>query len=67
MVHTFSSVTMMLESTFFAMTSSFRAILGVAENMGKLRSMFRQILGSFALFRFIKWLYLKVKYTLGKY
>ncbi|KAJ8688496.1 hypothetical protein QAD02_024291 [Eretmocerus hayati] len=65
MVHTFSSVTMMLESTFFAMTSSFRAILGVAENMGKLRSMLRQLLGSFALVRFMKWLYYKVRYTLG--
>ncbi|OXU27107.1 hypothetical protein TSAR_005722 [Trichomalopsis sarcophagae] len=65
MVHTFSSVTMMLESTFFAMTSSFRAILGVADNMGKLRSMLKQLLSSFALVRFMKWLYLRVKYTLG--
>lgn len=65
MVHTFSSLTMMLESTFFAMTSSFRAILGVADNMGKLRTMLRQLLGSFALIRFLKWLYNKVKYTIG--
>lgn len=67
MVHTFSSVTMMLESTFFAMTSSFRAILGVAENMGKLRTMLRQLLSSFALIRFVKWLYYKVKYIIGNY
>lgn len=66
MVHTFSSVTMMLESTFFAMTSSFRAILGVADNMGKLRSMLKQLLSSFALIRFMKWLYLRVKYALGE-
>ncbi|XP_011499763.1 PREDICTED: peroxisomal membrane protein PEX13 [Ceratosolen solmsi marchali] len=65
MVHTFSSVTMMLESTFFAMTSSFRAILGVAENVGKLRLMLRQLLNNFALIRFLKWLYWKIKYTLG--
>ncbi|XP_014208946.1 probable peroxisomal membrane protein PEX13 [Copidosoma floridanum] len=65
MVQTFSSLTMMLESTFFAMTSSFRALLGVADNMGKLRSMLRQLLGSFALIRFLKWLYHKVKHTLG--
>ena len=67
MVRTFSSVTMMLESTFFAMTSSFRAILGVAENMGKLRLILRKMLGSFALVRFVKWLYWKVKYTFGNY
>lgn len=65
MVHTFSSVTMMLESTFFAMTSSFRAILSVAENMGRLRSMLGQFLSNFALIRFFKWLYLRVKYLLG--
>ena len=67
MVHTFSSVTMMLESTFFAMTSSFRAILGVAENMGKLRAMFGQVLSSFALIRFLKWLYWKTKCLIGKF
>ncbi|XP_033210857.1 probable peroxisomal membrane protein PEX13 [Belonocnema kinseyi] len=65
MVHTFSSVTMMLESTFFAMTSSFRAILGVADNMGKLRAMFGQMLSSFALVRFLKWLYWRAKRLLG--
>ncbi|XP_058799596.1 peroxisomal membrane protein PEX13 isoform X2 [Phymastichus coffea] len=65
MVHTFSSLTMMLESTFFAMTSSFRAILGVADNMGKLRTMLKQLFSSFALVRLMKWLYYKVKYMLG--
>ncbi|KAL7293370.1 hypothetical protein TKK_0013137 [Trichogramma kaykai] len=65
MVHTFSSLTMMFESTFFAMTNSFRAILGVAENMGKLRMMLKNMFGSFAAIRFIKWLYLKVKYLIG--
>lgn len=65
MVHTFSSVTMMLESTFFAMTSSFRAILSVAENVGRLRTMFGQFLNTFALIRFMKWLYWKTLYILG--
>ncbi|XP_043482379.1 probable peroxisomal membrane protein PEX13 [Leptopilina heterotoma] len=65
MVHTFSSVTMMLESTFFAMTSSFRAILGVAENMGRLRLIFGQFLNSFALVRILKWLYWKTRHLLG--
>ena len=56
---------MMLESTFFAMTSSFRAILSVAENMGRLRTIFGQFLSSFALIRFMKWLYWKARYMIG--
>ncbi|XP_024942646.1 probable peroxisomal membrane protein PEX13 isoform X2 [Cephus cinctus] len=65
MISTFSSVTMMLESTFFAMTSSFRAILSVADNIGKLRSSFGQFLSVFALIRFMKWLWWKIMYSLG--
>ncbi|KAK0177482.1 hypothetical protein PV328_001532 [Microctonus aethiopoides] len=64
-INTFSSITMMLESTFFAMTSSFRAILSVAENVGRVRSMFGQLLSTFALIRFAKWLYKKIMYKLG--
>lgn len=64
-INTFSSITMMLESTFFAMSSSFRAILSVAENVGRVRSMFGQLLSTFALIRFIKWLYNKIMYKLG--
>ncbi|KAH0535526.1 peroxisomal membrane protein PEX13 isoform X1 [Cotesia glomerata] len=64
-ITTFSSVTMMLESTFLAMTSSFRAILSVAENVGKVRSMFVQLWNTFALIRFAKWLYKYVAYKLG--
>ncbi|CAL7950158.1 unnamed protein product [Xylocopa violacea] len=37
-LQTFSSMTMLLESTYFALTNSFRAILSVAESIGKLRS-----------------------------
>ncbi|XP_063984279.1 peroxisomal membrane protein PEX13 [Diachasmimorpha longicaudata] len=64
-VHTFSSVTMMLESTFFAMTSSFKAILSVADNVGRVRNMFGQLLSTFALIRFLKWLYRKIMFQLG--
>ncbi|KAG8038091.1 hypothetical protein G9C98_006416 [Cotesia typhae] len=64
-ITTFSSVTMMLESTFMAMTSSFRAILSVAENVGKVRSMFVQLWNTFALIRFAKWLYKYVVYKLA--
>ncbi|XP_008553785.1 peroxisomal membrane protein PEX13 [Microplitis demolitor] len=64
-IHTFSSITMMLESTFMAMSSSFRAIVSVAENVGKVRSMFGQLLSTFALIRFAKWLYKYIAYKLG--
>lgn len=49
----------MLDSTFFALSNSFRAILGVTANLGKLRSMFGQFLSSIALFRGLHWLWRK--------
>lgn len=49
----------MLDSTFFALTSSFRAVLGVTANLGKLRSMFGQFLSSMAMFRGLHWLWRK--------
>ncbi|XP_011866342.1 PREDICTED: peroxisomal membrane protein PEX13 [Vollenhovia emeryi] len=64
-LHTFSSVTMLLESTYFALTNSFRAILSVADNVGRLRSTIGQLLSTFALIRFMKWVYRKVLFTLG--
>ncbi|CAK9808164.1 Peroxisomal membrane protein PEX13 [Anthophora plagiata] len=59
-LQTFSSMTMLLESTYFALTNSFKAILSVAENFGKLRSTINQLFSTFALIRFIKWLYRKI-------
>lgn len=56
---------MMLDSTFFAVTSSFRAVLGVAENFGQIRSMFGQIWSSFALLRFVNWIYRKILRLFG--
>ena len=50
-VRAFNSLAMMLDNTFFAMTSSFRAILGVAENFGRLRTMFGHIWYSVNIFR----------------
>lgn len=49
----------MLDSTFFALSNSFRAILGVTANLGKLRNMFGQFLSSIALFRGLHWLWRK--------
>ncbi|XP_076762148.1 peroxisomal biogenesis factor 13 [Xylocopa sonorina] len=64
-LHTFSSMTMLLESTYFALTNSFRAILSVAESMGKLRSTVNQLFSTFALIRFVKWLYRKIVHRTG--
>ena len=59
-------MTMLLESTYFALTNSFRAILNVAESIGKLRSILNQLFSTFALIRFLKWLYRKIVRTTGK-
>lgn len=64
-VRAFNSFAMMLDNTFFAMTSSFRAILGVAENFGRLRTMFGHIWYSVNIFRFISWLVRKFRQMLG--
>ncbi|XP_029174027.1 peroxisomal membrane protein PEX13 [Nylanderia fulva] len=64
-LHTFSSITMLLDSTYFALTSSFRAFLSVADNIGRLRSTFGQLLSTFALIRVMKWIYRKILFMLG--
>lgn len=52
-VQAFGSIAMMFESTFFAVHSSFRAVLGVADHFSRLRHNLVQAIGSnFA----IKWL-----------
>ncbi|XP_043286459.1 probable peroxisomal membrane protein PEX13 [Venturia canescens] len=64
-VRTFSSISMLLESTHFAISNSFRAILSVAENIGRTRNMFSEVMSAFAFVRFFKWLYRKVTYMIG--
>ncbi|KAL2724909.1 peroxisomal membrane protein PEX13 isoform X1 [Vespula maculifrons] len=64
-LQTFSSVTMLLESTYFAITNCFKAILSVADSVGRLRSTISQLLSTFALIRFLKWIYRKITYTIG--
>lgn len=53
------NIASMLDSTFFALTSSFRAILGVAANFGRLRGVFAQFWSTFAIFRSLNWIYRK--------
>lgn len=59
LVMAIGNIAAMLDSTFFALTSSFRAILGVAANFGQLRGVFAQFWSTFALIRGISWLYRK--------
>uniref|UniRef100_A0A1A9WR43 Peroxisomal membrane protein PEX13 n=1 Tax=Glossina brevipalpis TaxID=37001 RepID=A0A1A9WR43_9MUSC len=58
------NIASMLDSTFFALTSSFRAILGVAANFGRLRGVFSQLWHTFAVFRTLNWIYRKILYWL---
>lgn len=59
LVMAIGNIAAMLDSTFFALTSSFRAILGVAANVGQLRGVFAQFWSTFALIRGVNWLYRK--------
>ncbi|KAH8389910.1 hypothetical protein KR200_003805 [Drosophila serrata] len=64
LVSAIGNIASMLDSTFFALTSSFRAILGVAANFGRLRSVFAQFWTTFAIFRGLNWIYRKILFWL---
>lgn len=59
LVGAISNIATMLDSTFFAVTNTFRAILGVAANFGKLRGVFAQFWQTFAIFRGLNWIFKK--------
>lgn len=65
-VQAVSSFAMMLDNTFFAMTSSFRAVLSVAEHFGRLRSVFGHVWYTINIFRLFNWFYKKFLQLLGK-
>lgn len=57
-VHAFQSISMMLESSYMALASSFRAVLGVAEHFSRLRVQIGSIITGLAIFRtFRKYVY----------
>ena len=64
-VRAFGSVSMMLESTFHAVHSSFHAVLGVAEHFTKMKMQVSQIFSAIAAVRMIKYLYKKFLYLFG--
>lgn len=65
-VQAVGSFAAMLDNTFFAMTSSFRAVLSVAENFGRLRSVFGHVWYTINIFRLFSWFYRKCLQLLGK-
>lgn len=63
-VHAFQSISMMLESSYMALASSFRAVLGVAEHFSRLRMQIGSIITGLALFRrFRKYIYNMMVYV----
>lgn len=65
LVHAFSSVSMMLESTYHAMYSSFRAVLGVVDNFSRLRQMFSQFISAITILNIIRNFYKRLLHWLG--
>jgi peroxin-13 len=64
-VSTIGNIATMLDSTYFALTSSFRAILGLAANFSHLRGFFGRFFSTFAIFRTVVWMYKKLLYMIG--
>lgn len=59
-VNAFTSVSMMLDSTFQAVYNSFRAVIGVADNFSRLKMQLANVFSAFALYRFLRYLYRKL-------
>lgn len=64
-VSTIGNIATMLDSTYFALTSSFRAILGLAANFSQMRGFLSKFFSTFAIFRSVIWLYRKLLFMTG--
>lgn len=64
-VSTIGNIATMFDSTYFALTSSFRAILGLAANFSQMRGFLAKFFSTFTIFRSIVWLYKKLLYMVG--
>lgn len=64
-VSTIGNIATMLDSTYFALTSSFRAILGLAANFSQMRGFLAKFFSTFTIFRSIIWLYKNLLYMIG--
>ena len=56
-VHAFSAVSAMFESTYYAVFNSFRAVVGVADQFYRLKTQLSGILSALAIIRLIKYLF----------
>ena len=59
-VQAFASVATMLDSTFFAVHSSFRAVLGVADQLSSLKTHISNTIGAFAVFKAIRYVFRRI-------
>lgn len=64
-VSTIGNIATMLDSTYFALTSSFRAILGLAANFSQMRGFLTRFFSTFTIFRSVIWLYKKLMFMAG--
>lgn len=64
-VSTIGNIATMLDSTYFALTSSFRAILGLAANFSQMRGFLARFFSTFTIFRSVIWLYKKLLFMVG--
>lgn len=64
-VSTIGNIATMLDSTYFALTSSFRAILGLAANFSQMRGFLTKFFSTFTIFRSVIWLYKKLMFMIG--
>ena len=59
-VQAFSSIAMMMDSTFYAVYNSFRAILGVADQFSRVKTHITQIFSALAVIRTLRYLFRKL-------
>ncbi len=64
-VHAFGSISMMLDSTLNAVYSSFRAVLGMADQFSRLRTHLSKVFSALAIYRSARWALHKLLYIFG--
>lgn len=60
MVSAFTSISMMLDSTYHALYNSFRAVISVADHFSRMRAQLVHVFSSLAILRTMRWLYRKL-------
>uniref|UniRef100_A0A2R5L9J5 Peroxisomal membrane protein PEX13 n=1 Tax=Ornithodoros turicata TaxID=34597 RepID=A0A2R5L9J5_9ACAR len=65
LVQAFGSVAMMLESSYHALVTSFRAVVGVADQASRLKDSLGRIISALALVRALRWMVRRTLAMLG--